>query len=189
VTSLRGLRLAAGNAGNDQPCQVSMDATVFDGDVWLHGARLRKLSANGAVFGNGLSMEGSYVEHDVGLADCSVAGDADFSGADFGALVCSGSSFPGKLSLRRTLLRGGGTFLQARFGRADFAQFACTHRLVLDEAHFEDSLRLDPNGLPQVSLRRTTLSAKLAASERFLLPSGWRVINGDREDTRYLVAL
>lgn len=174
VTSLRGLRVATGN----HPYQVNLDAAEFEGDVLLHGVRLRRLSATGAVFHQGLSMEGSHVEQDAVLSDCSVGEDADFSGATFGTLVCTGAKFHGKASLRRTTLRGGGTFLQARFGRADFDQFVSDHRVVFDGAHFEESLRLNPATLPHVSLRKTTLGAKAAASGRLQLPPGWRV-DGD----------
>jgi uncharacterized protein YjbI with pentapeptide repeats len=180
VTSLRDLRVDTGN--------LVLDNAEFGGDVWLHGARLHKLSANGAVFRQSLSLERSTVEFDVGLSDCTVVGDADFSVADLGTLTCKGSKFQGMVGLRRSRLRGGGTFLQARFGRADFEQLSCGQRVVLDEAHFEDALRLGARGPELVSLRRTTLSSRIATSDRFELPPGWHVVGGDREDIRYLVA-
>jgi uncharacterized protein YjbI with pentapeptide repeats len=184
ITSLRDLRQTHG----DHSYQVSLDAAVFEGDVWLHGARLRRLSANKAVFHGTLSMEGSEVEREAVLSDCTIAADADLSDATFGYLNCTGSTFHGKASLRRTTVGGGGTFLQARFGRADFDQFASDHKVVFDEAHFEESLRLRPRALPLVSLRKTTIGAPTAERDRLLLPPGWRVDGGDRAQRRYLIA-
>jgi uncharacterized protein YjbI with pentapeptide repeats len=181
-TALRGLRV------NGPSQVVDLDGAAFDGDVWLQEAWLHTLSANGAVFRGGLSMERARVEHEVRLSDCSVTGDADLSGADFGKLICIGSTFQGKANLRRVRLRGGGSFLQTQFGGADFEQFASPYLVVLEEAHFKDSLRLNAAELPLVRLRGTTLGLAAAADDRLRLPSGWRVSRGERDDVRYLAA-
>ncbi|HWM07216.1 MAG TPA: hypothetical protein VNP92_33175, partial [Actinophytocola sp.] len=71
-------------------------------------------------------------------------------------------------------------------GQADFRGFASRYRTVLDEAHFADGLRLPPrNALPNLSLRRTTVSARLAANG-LCLPPEWQVAAGERDDVRYL---
>jgi uncharacterized protein YjbI with pentapeptide repeats len=174
VTSLSGLRAA-----------ITMDGAECCGDVWLQEARLPRFSATCAEFRKNLSMESSTVDHDVRFSDCVVIGDADFSGADFGTLTFNGSKFSGTASFRRTLLRRGGTFLLARFARADFEQFVSPHRVVLDAAHFEDSLRLNTKELPFVSLRKTTVGPTVATSEWFRQSPGWHIVG---DTIRYLVA-
>lgn len=121
------------------------------------------------------------------LSDRDVTGDADLSGADLGTLSCLGSTFGGKASLRRTALLSGGTFPQARFGRADFDQVRSTHKVVLDEAYIEESLRLTGVALPLLSLRRTRLSGTAVANGQVHLPPGRR-IDGDDRKGWYLVA-
>ncbi len=185
VTSLRGL---GSGTGREPRCGVVLDGAAFTGDVRLHKACLLRLSACEAEFGADLSMEGAWVEQDVLLSDTSITGDADFSGAEFGGLNCNAAAFGEKASFRRLVLRGGATFLQARFGRADFEKLVSRHKVVFDGAHFEGPPRMDVAGGPHdVSLWRTTLSAAAAADDQLLLPGRWRVVDAGRDGVRYLV--
>lgn len=183
VTSMHALRLVEGTFGNEVH-RVSMDRTVFEGEVWLHGARLRKLSAVGARFERGLSMTGAEVVHEVVLDDGQIAGVADFSNARFGALTCRATRFQASAVCRGLSVRSGANFLQARLSRADFRSVDWQAKTNFDEASFVDSLHLPPRpALPEVSLRRTRLGAAVATAD---FPEGWSI--EERDGVRYLVA-
>jgi uncharacterized protein YjbI with pentapeptide repeats len=168
VTSLRGLGSVAGTVRKGQAnCRVDLTGAVFAGDVRLHGAHLKRLSAQRAEFHGDLSLASSWVELDVVLSDSAVAGDTDFRGAEFGKLAANATTFHGEATFRRVTVRGAATFLQAHFTRADFEKFTTRQQTVFDEAHFADAVLL-PEALP--SLRRTTVGAKAAED----LPTPWR---------------
>jgi len=187
VTSLHKLRLTDQDFGESLAHRVDLDRAVFEDEVWLSNARLRRLSARGARFRQNLLMEGALVANDVVLADSSVAGDADFGHAALGSLNCNSAVFDGIVRLARPGERGDVAFLQTRFGQAHFEQLSCGHRVVLDGAHVEDALWLPPRGqVPNVSLRRTTLGPSVVSGEHFRPPPGWRVRQGTRDETRYL---
>jgi uncharacterized protein YjbI with pentapeptide repeats len=184
VTSLRGL----GSTGHPGVAArvLDLDGAEFAGDVWLQGARLRQLSARGARFHGKLSLAGASVLSEAVLSDSVVAGDADFSGAEVGKLVCSAATFDGHATFRGVVARGGASFLQTRFRRVVIEKFVSQH-VVFDEAHVEEGLRLVPDGgFGSVSLRRMTVSAKVAEDVRSRLPPTWRVsVEGGN---RYVVA-
>jgi uncharacterized protein YjbI with pentapeptide repeats len=171
-TSLRGL---------GSRCRVELDGAAFAGDVWLHDARLRRLSARGTEFRGDLTVTSSTVELDVELSDSSVDGEVDLSRAQVGKLVANSATFGGVANFRRTAVAGGASFLQAHFDRADFAGFTCQHTVLLDGAHFARTPRLPTDGdLQSVSLCRTTVGEKVGD-----LPAPWRLTTVD--DLRYLM--
>lgn len=171
-TSLRGL---------GSRCRVELDRAAFAGDVWLHDARLLRLSARGAEFCGDLTIASSAVELDVVLSDSCVDGELDLSRAQVGKLIANSATFSGVANFRRTAVDGGASFVQTHFDRADFADFTCQHTVLLDGAHFARTPRLPTAGdLPPVSLRRTTVGEKVGD-----LPPPWRLTTVD--DLRYLM--
>lgn len=187
VTSLRGLGIDGDTVPTSLPhCVLDMDGAVFDGDVWLQGARVQRLSARGAQFLGKASFAAMWVLLDAMLSDSFVKGDADFAGMEVGKLSCSSATFGGQANFRGVIAPRGVTFLQTRFHRVVLEKVESQH-VVFDEAHVEDALRLAPEGgFRSVFPRRMTVSAKVAGDPLLRLPSGWRI---DTEDgIRYLVA-
>jgi uncharacterized protein YjbI with pentapeptide repeats len=186
VTSLRRLGFVGDTLHTGTSHSVlDVDDAEFDGDVWLQGARLRRLSARGTRFLGKLSIAGTWVALEAALSDSFVAADADFAGAEVGKLTCSAAIFDGQTNFRGVIAHSGAMFLQTRFRRVVIEKFVSQH-VVLDEAHVEESLRLAPDGgFPSVSLRRMTVSAKVAEDPGLRLPPRWRVTVED--GTRYLV--
>jgi uncharacterized protein YjbI with pentapeptide repeats len=162
ATSLRGL---------GSRCLVDLDGAACDGDVWLHGAHLRRLSAKDAVFCGNLVVTGSTVEQDVVLTDALIDGDADFSRTMSGILTASAVTVRGEANFRRATVRGAATFLQAHLSRADFESLTCGGTLVLDGAHFGETVRPPVNETSsRASLHRTTVT-KVDGG----LPPPWRI--------------
>lgn len=177
VVNLAGARLSGRTSlrGIGPHCRVELDGAEFDGDVWLHGARLRRLSAEGTKFVGDLSVTSSTVEREVVLSEALITGDVDFSRATLGALTASAVTVDGEARFRRSTASGSAIFLQARFGSADFDGFTCGATVVFDGAHFAGTFRPPANGTsPGVSLRHTTV-----ATDPGDLPAPWSVATVD----------